>query len=482
MTLRARLTLWYAAVLAGVLVLFGAAVYFMLSVSMTRQIEQTLERTADDILRASQRSLGGITLLPPLDLTANVYVEAFNAAGTLVDMSANLTAIDKAFDPSQLTSSVRTFSTVQFGDVPFRVLTVPIVVPPGERVIGYLQLASSLETVVQARDMLLLLLIVGGVLAVGAAALVGGATASTALRPLNQVTKTALQITRADDLSRRIPAGGQENDEVGRLVLAFNESLERLESLFETQRRFLADVSHELRTPLTSIRGNVDLIRRMGKPDPESLDAITSEVDRMTRMVQDLLLLAQAETGKLPLARVVVELDTLMLEVYHQAKMLAQERVEVRIGREDQARVLGDRDRLKQVLLNLVGNALEYTPPGGRVTLALSCVEDWARLTVTDTGPGIPQEELPHIFERFYRIDRSRRRTSVGGAGLGLSIAYWITRSHQGRIEVASEVGKGSTFSIWLPLHRDNPVAGDHLERAHPLSDPVESEGGLRTR
>jgi two-component system OmpR family sensor kinase len=474
MTLRARLTLWYAAVLAGVLVLFGAAVYFMLSVSMTRQIEQSLDRTADDILRASQRSLGGPTYLPPLDLTANVYVEAFDANGSLVDMSANLTAFDQAFDSSQLSTQVRTFSSVEVGGVHFRVLTVPIVVPPGQTIIGYLQLASSMATVVQARDMLLLLLIVGGALAVLAAALVGGATARAALHPLNQVTETALQITRADDLSRRIPQSSHGNDEVGRLVQAFNESLERLENLFETQRRFLADVSHELRTPLTSIRGNVDLIRRMGEPDPESLDAITSEVDRMTRMVQDLLLLAQAETGKLPMARAVVELDTLMLEVYQQAKMLAQDRVEVLLGREDQARVLGDRDRLKQVLLNLVGNALEYTPPGGRVTLALSCVEDWARLTVTDTGPGIPQEELPHIFERFYRIDRSRRRTTTGGAGLGLSIAYWITRSHQGRLEVASDVGKGSTFSIWLPLHREASLPSG-VERVPQLSDKVES-------
>jgi len=340
---------------------------------------------------------------------------------------------------------------VFIGSAHLLVLTVPVIAPPSSEIVGYLQLGSSLETVDQARRMLLFVLGGGGLVAVIVAALVGMTTAQTALRPLGQVTETALQITRADDLSRRIPLTSPRTGEVGQMILAFNDTLERLENLFETQRRFLADVSHELRTPLTAIRGNVDLIRRMGEPDAESLEAITSEVDRMTRMVQDLLLLAQAESGKLPMAREIVELDTLLLEVYKQGRILAQDRLEVRLGREDQARMVGDRDRLKQMLLNLVGNAIAYTPSGGQVTLGLTCVSDYARVTVSDTGPGIPQEELPHIFERFYRIDKSRRRLEGGGAGLGLSIAYWIARSHQGRIEVASEVGKGTTFSVWLP-------------------------------
>ena len=121
------------------------------------------------------------------------------------------------------------------------------------------------------------------------------------------------------------------------------------------------------------------------------------------------------------------------------------------LGKEDQARVIGDRDRLKQVLLNLVANALEHTPSGGKVILGLTCVGEFARLTVSDSGPGIPKGDLPNIFERFYRVESSRKRKDSGGAGLGLSIAYWITRSHDGRIEVASEVGKGTTFTIWLP-------------------------------
>jgi signal transduction histidine kinase len=305
-------------------------------------------------------------------------------------------------------------------------------------------------------------MVVGGVVAVAVAGLVGWSTAGAALRPLDRVTETAVQITRADDLSRRIPLAGPPRGEVGRLTLAFNETLERLEGLFETQRRFLADVSHELRTPLTTIRGNVDLIRRMKTADPESLEAIKAEVDRMSRMVNDLLLLAQAESGRLPLAMDAIELDTLMLEVFNQAKLLASNGVRVEIGREEQVQVRGDKDRLKQVFLNLVANALDHTGSGGVVTLSLGYVEGWARLTVSDTGRGMPQEELPHIFERFYRIDPARKRSEFGGAGLGLSIAYWITRSHNGRIEVASEVGKGTTFSVWLPRVAEKLIEASH--------------------
>ena len=131
--------------------------------------------------------------------------------------------------------------------------------------------------------------------------------------------------------------------------------------------------------------------------------------------------------------------------------LLAQDQVKVAIGREDQVQVRGDRDRLKQVLLNLIANALDHTPAGGTVTLSLTCIEGWARLTVADTGPGIPQEDLPRIFERFYRSDPSRTRSKHGGTGLGLSIAYWITRSHEGRLEVSSQPDQGTAFSIWLP-------------------------------
>lgn len=454
MTLRARLTLWYTVVLAVILVLFGSIVYISLSFNLTNQIESSLDRTADDILLTLSDGIPedlAITLRA-LDLTSNVSVQILQNDGEIAWQSVNTPLSGSAFDPDNLSMDENVFSSRDILGVDYRILSVPIVSTAGSEVLGYLQLGTSLTTVNLVAQMLLILLLVGGLLAVIVAAIIGYIVAGAALSPLDQVTQTAIQITSADDLSRRIPLLGRQTDEVGKLIQAFNATMERLEGLFNTQKRFLADVSHELRTPLTAIRGNVDLIRQFGVADEESLDAISTEVDRLTRLVRDLLLLAQAETGKLPLSRDAVELDTLMLEVFRQAKVLAGERVNVRIGNEDQARVEGDRDRLKQVLLNVVANALEHAPDGSEVRLALKCEGQLAELSVVDEGPGIPEEELSRIFERFYRRDPSRNRNKGSGAGLGLSIAYWITRHHGGDIRVESSVGEGTTFVISLPL------------------------------
>jgi len=170
-------------------------------------------------------------------------------------------------------------------------------------------------------------------------------------------------------------------------------------------------------------------------------------------MVGDLLLLAQAESGKIPLAHELVELDTLFLEVLNQMKVLTHDRIRLNLGSIDQVLVCGDRDRLKQVIVNLVGNAINYTPSGGEILVSLGKVNDRAQLTITDNGPGIAPEDVPHIFERFYRGEKARTRQKDGkGFGLGLSIAYWIVRNHGGRIEVNSVLGQGTTFCVWLPL------------------------------
>jgi len=228
-----------------------------------------------------------------------------------------------------------------------------------------------------------------------------------------------------------------------------------LENLFNSQNRFITDVSHELRTPLTVIKGNVGLMKRLGCGDEESLTSISAEVDRLTRLVGDLLLLAQAETGHLPLEFQVVELDTIFLEVFSHMKMLAGQRIDLKIADLDQVRVKGDPDRLKQVMVNLVANAIQHTPATGEVSVSLGKSDGLAVFTVSDTGPGIPAEDRPFIFERFYRGEKSRKREKGSGFGLGLSIARWIVNNHEGKIEVESQVGQGTTFRVCLPLWDD---------------------------
>ncbi len=165
-----------------------------------------------------------------------------------------------------------------------------------------------------------------------------------------------------------------------------------------------------------------------------------------------MLLITQAESGKLTLNMRPVQLDTLVVEVFQEMRVLAGSKVHVHLKEIDQLEVNGDRDRLKQLLLNLSANAIQYTPPGGDVYISLARVGDQARMVVRDTGPGIPQEDMPHIFERFYRAEKSRTRSRSGGFGLGLSISQWIVERHNGRIEVESRDGKGTAFVIWLPL------------------------------
>jgi two-component system OmpR family sensor kinase len=459
LTLRLRLTFWYSAVLAVIIAMFGMVVYGFTSWTLINQIDTSLHATTTSIIRGSRVEPGynvQYLTIPPLDRfgASHVYVQVWDPNGNLVEGSGN---VKDPLDAHGLTLREASSSNVFMAGVHLRVLTTPLITKDNQ-LIGYIQAAIPLDQVDFARSVLLLVLAGGGAAAVALAAVVGWLSAHRALKPLDAMTETALQITRTDDLSRRIAMTGAAHDEVGRLAQAFNDTLERLERLFNAQRRFLADVSHELRTPLTTIRGNVDLLRRMGGADETSLDAIQSEAERMTRLVGDLLLLAQSDAGTLPTARHPVELDTLLLDVYREAQVLAGG-VNLSIGEIDQAIVLGDRDRLYQLLLNLVANALKFTPEGGKVSLGLSKVNDWARIVVSDTGIGIPPEELSEVFERFYRVDKARSRAQ-GGAGLGLAIAQRIANIHGGRIEVVSDGinGHGSTFSVWLPLAREKLI------------------------
>lgn len=452
MSLRARLTLLNTTLLGGVLLLFGVLVYIMVSAMLLSQVDRTMARTIKEILsNAKVGSVGELHVVafPSIELTAGVYVQYWDKEHTLQMASPGISDMNEPLDSSALGYSRPIYRTLTNGKLHLRVLTVPI--KAGDRSVGVLQAATNLGLVDNIRSSLLTILVTLTVISMMFTALVSWYSIRQALFPLSTVTETAEQITRADDLSRRIPYNSSSRDEIGTLIQAFNLTLGRLETLFTAQQRFLADVSHELRTPLTVIKGNADLIRKFGL-DEESLDTIKEEADRMTRMVGDLLLLAQAESGKLPLKTERVALDELLMDVFQQMRVLAGDKVKLNLTDIDQLVINGDRDRLKQVLINLTSNAIHYTPAGGSVYLSLEKSGESARFIVRDTGQGIPPADLPYIFDRFYRGEKSRTRSKMGGFGLGLSIASFIVESHGGKIAVDSVEGQGTTFAVSLPL------------------------------
>jgi two-component system OmpR family sensor kinase len=462
MSIRTRLTFWYTGLLAISLLAFGVLLYSLLAGILMTVVDDRLAGQAQAVSRLLQAQAdpvaafhAGQSPLPSVGVFASqYYIQIVNDQGAIVQSSDNLQGQSLPV-PSTLKTDitgdrVRSYTASIGAGVRLRIYNMPILL--GGQPVGAVQVGQNLGELEDALGAIRSTILIGSVAALLLAAVGGVVLARAALRPIQAITNTAHQITAAQDLRRRIPIT-VPNDELGRLSGTINDMLARLESLFQAQQRLVADVSHDLRTPLTTIRGNLDLLRRGAADDPamraEALRAIGDETERMSRLVNDLLLLAQADAG-LKLRQQPVELDTLMLEVYRQAQMMATAQgVTVRLGGEDQALVRGDLDRLRQLLLNLVDNAIKYTPSGGQVTLTLSRDDGWVQLSVTDTGIGIAPEDLPHIFERFYRADRSRARR--GGSGLGLAIVNWIAEAHGGRLEVTSEVGHGSTFTVWLP-------------------------------
>jgi heavy metal sensor kinase len=257
------------------------------------------------------------------------------------------------------------------------------------------------------------------------------------------------------NLSQRltVPATG---DELARLAETWNAMLARLESAVQRLSQFTADASHELRTPIALIRTTAELTLRRDRPPEtyrQALDQILRESERMTHLVEDLLLLARADAGlpALPLER--IELTPIVRDVCRQSELLAQERqLELSADMPDQPIYVQANDpALRRLLLLLLDNAVKYTPAGGRITVTVGCGPAGSIVAVSDTGVGIPAPALPHVFERFYRVDESRNR-DAGGAGLGLSIAKWIAERHHASLEAESESGRGSTFRVRFPI------------------------------
>ncbi len=286
--------------------------------------------------------------------------------------------------------------------------------------------------------------------------IVGGLfLASRSLKPVDDIVKVTREIT-AGSLDRRIPEP-KSNDEISRLVKTLNDMIDRLQRSFERMKQFSADISHEFKTPLTIIRGEIELSLSKNKKASElrkTLANILDEVVRLSNMVEDLLTLFKSDIGQIKFNFKEVNIDKLIKDLLEDIYVLAEGKgVKIKVKLLERAIVMGDEMRLKQLFLNLIDNAIKYNKKGGEVTISVENKDNLVNISISDTGVGIPKEELNLIFERFYRVDKARSRDG-GGVGLGLSIAKWIAESHGGKIEVQSELGRGSKFSVILPSLR----------------------------
>jgi signal transduction histidine kinase len=441
--------------LVTALVSFAAISYSFLAAGMTTGIDDTLRERAEHVAEA-------LRVVPNrrieiIDTTVNdftqpgVYVQVLMPDGEIVAHSSNT-------GPNGLPISTALVTQVLGGDTPYTTVIVKdqqirlyhqMIVRNSEPV-GVVQVGQSLQGLKETLRRLKIIYLIGIVVALFMGAGISLLLLQLSLRPITEIARTASFIAESVDLKARLQYR-PVSDEIGHLTHAFNLMMERLETAAENQRRFIADTAHELRTPLATILGNADLLVRFGQNDERrdlAIASIKQETERTSRLATNLLLLAQADAGQV-IEMAPIEWDELLLNVYDQLVRLP-ERCKIVLKRCDPTKVMGDGDRLKQVILNLVDNALGHTDSSGRVTLSMGSDASKARLTVSDTGSGIAAADLPNIYDRYYKGSRNS-----SGSGLGLSIVKWIVDMHRGEISVESRLGHGTMVTIILPVLRE---------------------------
>jgi len=452
--LRVRLTLWYVLLMGLTFALFGSYLYVQLQRSLIAQVDTALQATASQALMNVGNEDGHPVFQDIGDMPATMRrlsqssfaVRVLAPDGVVWDGLGDYAAV-----PVWLPTHAG-YATQSGQETDWRIYSREIRTQDG-RVMGWLQAAQSLATVQEALENLRVQLLLGLPLVLFLAGVGGFFLANRALRPIDDITRTARAIG-ASDLARRLDYQGPL-DEVGRLANTFDRMLDRLQRAFVRERHFTADAAHELRTPLTVLKGHIGVT--LGRPrspaDYEhTLRDLEREVDRLIRLSTDLLFLSRLDQGRLPWQPEVLDLGELLTAVVEQVQPLAKEKgLVLTTTIASDLSVEGDADQLIRLFLNLLDNAIKYTPAGGQITVQAQCDRTGIDIAVHDTGPGIPPQDIPHLFERFYRVDADRSR-KTGGAGLGLAIAYEIARWHNGTLNAQSEPGQGTTFTVRLPV------------------------------
>lgn len=446
--LRWRLTLWYLLTLGLILLLFAAFLYLELRSSLLSQLDASLEavaaQAAQNVARDGQElrfQATGSREMEPVGDEYTLYLT--DAAGAIWDVAGQVSAVPPLVGPE----TGAAMQTVQ--DDAWRVYVLPLNV---EGVAGWVQAIADLDPISDTLGRLATLMLLGGPLALLLASLGGAFLARRALAPIDRMTRTA-QAIGGGDLKQRIQYDGPA-DEVGRLAQTFDAMLDRLQTAFARERRFTGDAAHELRTPLTALKGRIGVTLSQPRSTDDyvtTLREMEEQVDRLARLSNDLLLMARLDQGRVLRDADRMDVADLLSAIVDQLRPLAEEKsITVTQALPDGLVLEGDMDLLVRLFLNLLDNAVKYTPTHGQVTITAAAVDGELRIAVTDSGPGIAPEHVPHLFERFYRVETARSR-EVGGAGLGLAIAYEITRVHGGQLSVESRLNQGASFIVSLP-------------------------------
>lgn len=454
--IRWRLTGWYAALLAAALVILGVALYFGLREQLYANFDDQLHSQANLLLTTVQVKNGDQLAFAPNQNrdpeNGEHFVRLLNTSGQSVSDTSTALNNGVPVDPVLVRAALQgetLFSSRQVDGQTLRIVTLPV--RNGDTVVGVLQLGAFRGDVDDALNTLLVTLAIMAPAVLLLAGIGGYLLAGRALAPVAAITRLAGGIG-ADDLHARLNLP-LPDDELGQLARTFDSMLARIEDAFSRQRRFTGDAAHEMRTPLSLMRGWIDLaLARPRSPAQyrEVLRDLDDELARLTDLVATLLALARADSDRIMIERAPFDLaNTIGLVLEQYAPTTAEQGVSLK-GETAPCPIEADEDRLVQVLVNLLDNALAHTPAGGTIVVGCRRDESECRLWVADTGTGIAPEHLPHVFDRFYRADSGRARAQ-GGAGLGLSITRAIIEAHGGTIALTSEPDQGTRVDIGLP-------------------------------
>ncbi|MGO4518617.1 sensor histidine kinase [Terriglobus sp. 2YAB30_2] len=461
-SLRHRVTFFYVALLAVALLTFSVAVYLGVRAFITRSLEHSLSMNASTILT---------DYIKPLDSKGSAWFQnemsesyPTGVSDTFVRVSRGQEVLYETGEMRGLPISASALASAGDADTSGEVnrtytksgqeiLTYTLLYrqPQGDPIV--IETGATTEPIRHVLRSLFLILLTGTPIILIAAALGGYVLMAHALRPVETLTEQAERVGR-EDLGERLPVI-PSGDELERLSLALNRMIERLEETVAHNRRFSADASHELRTPLTIIRGELEVVMQTPMLSPALIEGIGSaleESDRMSHIVESLMTISRLEGGSEQMAMMPVDLIALATETLDHMSLLAEEKeIKLTCATSGSIYVMGDAMRLKQVVANLLDNAIKYTPANGSVAMSIAAEGSLAALEVSDTGIGIPVDALPLVFERFFRADKTRSRGS-GGIGLGLAIVKSICIAHHGTVTVSSIEGHGTTLRVELPL------------------------------